>query len=91
MLTEFPKLTIGKHQRAECSQSFESLVAMLLSSTFVDRCSWQLGLTSGNLASLVDEILQQVAFVLCQEKNLGLLDNIAKVSHEMTTFFRELG
>lgn len=64
---------------------------MLLSCVFVDRRSWQLGVTTRDLASLVDEILQQVAFVLCQKKNLGLLDNIAKVSHEMTTFFRELG
>ena len=91
MLTEFPKLTIGKYKRAKCSQAFESLVAVLLSCIFVDRCSWQLGLTARDLASLVDEILQQVAFVLCQEKNLGLLDNVAKVSHEMTAFFREFG
>lgn len=64
---------------------------MLLSGVFVDWCSWQLGLTTGNLASLVDEILQQVALVLSQKEDLGLLDNIAKVSDKMTAFLRELG
>lgn len=64
---------------------------MLLSRVLVDRCSWQLGLSTGHLASLVDEILQQVALILGQKKNLGLLDNIAKVSDKVTTFFRELG
>ena len=64
---------------------------MLLSRIFVDWCSWQLGLTTGDLSSLVDEVLQQVALVLGQKKNLGLLDDIAKVSDKVTTFFRELG
>lgn len=56
--TELPELTVGNYKRAECPQALKSLVAMLLSSVFVDWCSWQLGLTTGDLASLVDEVLQ---------------------------------
>ena len=89
--TELPELTIGNYKRSKCPQAIKSLVAMLLSSVFVDWRSWQLGLTTRDLASLVDEILQQVALILCQEKNLGLLDDIAKVTDKVTAFFRELG
>lgn len=64
MLTELPELTVRNYERAECPQAFQSLVAVLLSRIFVDWCSWQLGLTTRDLASLVDEILQQVALVL---------------------------
>ena len=60
---------------------------MLLSGAFVDWCPWELGLATGDLAGLVDEILQQVALVLGQEKDLGLLDDIAKVSDKVTAFF----
>lgn len=91
MLTKLPELTVGEYKGAECPQAFQSLIAVLLSCVFVNWCSWQLGLTARNLASLVNEILQQVALILGQEKNLGLLDNIAKVSHKVAAFFRELG
>ena len=64
---------------------------MLLSRIFVDGCSRQLGLTAGDLASLVDKILQQVALVLGQEKDFGLLDDIAKVSDKATAFLGEFG
>lgn len=91
MLTELPELTVGEYKRAERPQTFKSLVAVLLSGVPIDWCSWQLGLTTRDLASLVDEILQQVALILGQKQDLGLLDDIAKVSHKMTAFFRELG
>lgn len=64
---------------------------MLLSRVLVDWCSWKLGLTTGDLASLVDEILQKIALILSQKKDLGLFDDIAKVSDKVTAFFRELG
>ena len=64
---------------------------MLLSRIFVDGYSRQLGLTAGDLASLVDKILQQVALVLGQEKDFGLLDDIAKVSDKVTAFLGEFG
>lgn len=91
MLTELSELTVGEYERAECPQAFQSLITVLLSGVFVDWCSRELGLTTGDLACLVNEILQQVALVLGQKKNLGLLDDIAKVRDQVTAFFRELG
>lgn len=64
---------------------------MLLSRVFVDWCPWQFSLATGHLTSLIDKILQQVALIFGQEKDLGLLNNITKVSHKVTAFFRELG
>ncbi len=85
--TELPELTIREYKRAKCPQAIKSLIPVLLSGAFVDWCSWQLGLATGDLASLIDEILQQVALVLGQKKDLGLLDDIAKVSDKVTAFF----
>ena len=87
MLTELPELTVRYYKRAESPQPFKGLVTMLLSRAFVDRCSWQLGLTTGDLASLIDEILQQISLVLGQEKDLGLLNDTTEVSDEVATFF----
>lgn len=91
MLTKLPELTVREYKRAECPQAFKSLVTVLLSCVFVDWCSWQLGLTTGDLASLVDEILQQIALVLGQKENLSLLDDVAKVSDKVTAFLGKFG
>ena len=62
---------------------------MLLSCGFVDGRSWQLGLTTGYLTGLIYEVLQQIALVLGQKQNLGLLDDTAKIGYKVATFFRQ--
>ena len=84
-------MTVGKYKGAKSPQALEGLVAVLLSCALINWCSRQLGLTTGDLASLVDEILQQIAFVLGQEQNFGLLDDTAKVGHKVAAFLGELG
>lgn len=87
-LTKFAELTVRNQQSTQGTKSIESLVAMLLCGTLVDRGTWELGIATRNKSRLPQKILQQVAFVLSQEQNLGLFDDISKVADEVAAFWR---
>jgi len=84
-------LTIGNDERAECAQALQCLVSMLLSSLCVDWGTRELSITSLDLLRLPDEVLEQVALVLCQEKVFGLRNNVANVGNESLALGGELG
>jgi len=50
---------------------------VLLRGTLVDWSSWELGLAASDSARLVDEVLEQIAIVLCQEQDFCLLNDVA--------------
>ena len=77
VLTELAELTVGKNKRAEGAETVEGLVAVLLSSVLVDRGVRSAGIGAGDLLSLPNEVLEEVALVLGQEQKLGLLNNLA--------------
>ena len=47
-------------------------------------------LASLDVLSLPDEVLKQVALVLGEKENLGLLDNFAEISDELLAISRKL-
>jgi len=89
-LTELAELTVGKNERAEGAKTVESLVAVLLSGVLVDRRVRSAGIGARDLLSLPNEVLEEVALVLGQEQQLGLLNDLAQVTNELLTLCREL-
>lgn len=53
---------------------------MLLGSLFVYWSIWQLGIAAGELLSVPDELLQEIAFIFGKKKILGLPDDLFQVS-----------
>jgi hypothetical protein len=90
ILTKLAELTVGENERAEGAQTIEGLVTMLLSSVFVDRSVRGAGIGAGDLLSLPNEVLKEVALILGQEQKLGLLNDLAQVTNELLTLCREL-
>ncbi len=72
---QLSELTVGDEQSSQRSQTFQCLVAMLLSSVFIGRGAGQLGIASTDMLRLPDEVLEQIAVVLGEKKNLGLVDD----------------
>ena len=59
---------------------------MLLSCSFVHGRSWALSATASEVLCLPDEILEQIALILGEEQNLRLLNHIAKIFNQMSSF-----
>ena len=78
---QFTELAIGENQCAECAKTVQGFVAVLLSSGFVGRRTWQLCVAAIQILCLPDEVLEQVALVLAQKQMLGLFDDIAEIGH----------
>ena len=89
-LTKLAELTVGDEKRAEGSETFQSLVAVLLRGLLVDRGPGKSSISAIDLLCLPNEILEKVALVLCEQKMLRLLDNIFKVRNQGSAFSREL-
>lgn len=79
--TQLAELTVGDQQGAEGAQTLDGLVAMLLSHLLVDRGTGNIDSLGVEFLSLPNEVLEQVALVLGQQKVLGLLDDIARVGN----------
>lgn len=89
-LTKLAELTVGDEKRAEGSETFQSLVAVLLRGLLVDRGPGKSSISAIDLLCLPNEILEKIALVLCEQKMLRLLDNIFKVRNQGSAFSREL-
>lgn len=63
---------------------------MLLRGGLVNGSTWELGIATLDESCLPQEILQQIAVILSQKQNLGLLNDVPKVSDKVSTFWREL-
>jgi hypothetical protein len=63
---------------------------VLLGSSLVDWCAWHLSIATTDVLCLPDEILKQVALVLGEKENLGLLDNLTEIGYELLAIFRQL-
>lgn len=89
-LTELAELSVGDHQCAQSLQTLSSLAGILLASILVDRKVRALGITSGDLLRLPDEVLNEFTLILHQEHLLGGVDDIAQVGHQGLSVGREL-
>jgi hypothetical protein len=89
-LTKLAELTVGNEKRAEGSETFQSLVAVLLRGLLIDRGPRKSSISAIDLLCLPNEILEKIALVLCEQKMLRLLDHIFKVRNQGSAFSREL-
>lgn len=89
-LTELPELAVANDESAECAKTIESLVTVLLCGILVYWCIGNGCVATGDLLGLPDEILKEVALVLGEEKDLGLLDNITKIRDKLLALCGEL-
>ena len=87
---ELPELTVGDEKSAEGTQTVEGLVTVLLGSVLVDRSTGESGVGAGDLLSLPDEVLEEVALVLGEEQDLGLLNDGLEVADQLLALGREL-
>ena len=63
---------------------------MLLRSFLVDGHTGLCRVTTADLLCLPDEVLEKIALVLREKKDLSLLDNISQITNELLAFWREL-
>lgn len=87
---ELPELAVGDDQCAKCTETVKGLVAVLLRGLLVYWCLRGLGISTGHLLSLPDEVLEEVALVLGEQQGLRLLNDILDVSNEALAFGGQL-
>ena len=87
---ELPELTVGDQQGAQCSQAIKCVVAMLLGGILVDRCARKSLVSTRDLFSVPDEVLEKVALVLGEEQDLGLLNDLPQVANKLLALCRKL-
>lgn len=63
---------------------------MLFRSFLVDGHTRLCRVTTANLLCFPDEVLEEIALVLREKKDLSLLDNISQITNELLAFWREL-
>ncbi len=63
---------------------------MLLGSVLVDRSIWNGCISTIDLLRLPDEVLEDVALVLSEKENFGLLNDVTEISNQSTTFSGKL-
>jgi hypothetical protein len=83
-------LAVGNEKGAKSAEAVKSLVTMLARGILVD---WRVGkcsIAAVDLLSLPDEVLEKVALVLGEQKDLGLLDDLLQVADKLLAFSREL-
>lgn len=82
-------MTVADEQRSESAETLKSLVAVLLGSVLINWSVWSGGVATADLLSLPDEVLEEIALVLGEQQNLGLLNDTAQVSNELLAFLRK--
>jgi hypothetical protein len=63
---------------------------VLLCGVLVDRRVGKRGIAATDLLSLPDEVLEEVALVLCEQENLGLLNDLLQVTDKRLSLRRKL-
>ena len=63
---------------------------MLLCSFLVDGHTGLCRVTTADLLCLPDEVLEEIALVLREKKDLSFLDNFSQITNELLAFWREL-
>lgn len=87
---ELPELAVGDEKGSEGAQTVKCLIAMLLGSVLVDGGARESGASTGDLLRLPDEVLKEVALVLGEEQDLGLLDDGLEVAYQLLALGRQL-
>lgn len=87
---QLAELTVSDEELAEGSQTLKRLVTILLGSILANRSVGCVDVLGVELGSLVDEVLDQVAVVLGEEKVLGLLNNVGSILNQLLSLSGKL-
>lgn len=88
--TKLAELAVGDEQSTKGSQSLEGIVAITLGRVLVGGLGRTLDALGVKVSRLPDKVLEEVALVLGQQKLLGELDNLARVTDELLALPGEL-
>lgn len=89
-LTKLAELSVAQNKLSKSAKTLKSLVSVLLSSLLVNRCARSGGVSTRELLRLPCKVLDKVALVLGEKKDLCLLDDIAEIGDKILAFSREL-
>jgi hypothetical protein len=81
--TELAELAVGDDEGAKSPQAVQSLVAVLLGRLVVNGGARKGSVSTSDVLGAPDEVLEELALVLGQEKELCLLDNVAEIGNEL--------
>jgi hypothetical protein len=87
---QLPELAVRHKEGTKSTQAIERLIAVLAGCVLVNR---RLGSASGAAAEVLglpDEVLEEVALVLGEEQNLGLLNDVLQVRNQLLALTRQL-
>lgn len=85
-LTKLSELAVGNDESAERAQTVERLLTVLLRGFLVNGRIWGLR-SAADLLCLPNEVLDEVAVVLGEKKDLCLLDHVAEVFNEFSAIW----
>lgn len=86
VVEKLAELAVGDDERAEGTQTLQSLVSMLLRGVLINRCTWKRSILGLNLLCLPDEVLEEIALVLGQQEVFRLLDDDSEIGDQSLTF-----
>lgn len=78
-------MTVGYDQRAEGLETVERIFAVLLRLATMDLCAGSTSAAAVDATGLPDEVLDEVALILCEKKCLCILNYITQVVDQMLT------
>lgn len=81
--TQFAELAVGDEELSQGAETLQSLIPLLLGGLLVYRGVGAFHSIRVELLRLPDEVLDQVALVLGQEKILHQPDNLSAVGHKV--------
>lgn len=87
ILTKLAELTVSDEKRSQGTQTLQCFIAMLLCSLLIEWSIWCSGIARADILCLPDEVLKQIAFVLGEEEDLGLLNNVAEILGKYLSVF----
>lgn len=88
--TELSELTVGDQELTESFEAIEGFITVLLGFFLANRGIGRLEIAASYTSALIDEVLNEVAFIFGEQKQLGLLDDVSQVDNEVTALLRKL-
>lgn len=83
-------MSVAQNELSKSAETFNSLVSVLLGSLLINRCARSGGVSTRELLRLPCKVLNKVALVLGEKKDLCLLNDIAEIGDKILAFSREL-
>lgn len=73
-------MAVGDEKRSKSLQTLKCFVSVLFGSVLVGWSTWKFGISTIEMLSIPDKVLEQIALILAQKQELGLSDNFLQIS-----------